>query len=72
MLLPDLARVDIDRAFPSFPLLIPFLTSTSAYQKLIKGPFIKYIELHLRARDEPSSVTLKLLTKSNNEQKLVL
>ena len=46
--------------------------SMSAYQKLIKGPFIKYIELHLRARDEPSSVTLKLLTKSNNEQKLML
>ena len=38
---------------------------------MIEGPFIKYIELHLRARDEPPSVTLKLLTKSNNEQKLV-
>ena len=40
--------------------------------KLIKGTFIKYVELHLRARDEPPSVTLQLLTKSNNEQKLVL
>ena len=33
---------------------------------------MKYIELHLRARDKPPSVTLKLWTKSNNEQKLVL
>ena len=35
--------------------------SGETYQKLIKRPFIKYIELHLRARDKPPSVTLKII-----------
>ena len=39
--------------------------SMSAYQKLIKGPFFKYIELHLRVRDEPpiKSVTSKIINQ---------
>ena len=53
-------RVDIDR---TFPLLIPFFTNISAYQKLIKGPFIKYIESHLRVHDEPPSVTFKIINQ---------
>ena len=39
--------------------------SMSAYQKLIKGPFFKYIELHLRVRDETpiKSVTSKIINQ---------
>ena len=39
--------------------------SMSTYQKLIKGPFFKYIELHLRVRDEPpiKSVTSKIINQ---------
>ena len=64
-IIPDLARVDIDWTFPSFSLLISFLMSMSTYQKLIKGPFFKYIELHLRVRDEPpiKSVTSKIINQ---------
>ena len=61
-IIPDLARVDIE---PFLPFLFSFLMSMSAYQKLIKGPFFKYIELHLRVRDEPpiKSVTSKIINQ---------